>query len=90
VYGFDYSVSKFDSIEWFLNGSYINSTVQFPAPRILPWQLYRLKMLFENVKTQYFMLIGNFIIKYMNKTPVWIRGSAPVSYFIDFKGEDMF
>jgi hypothetical protein len=44
VYAFDYSVSKVDSVKWVLDGSFKNSTVQFAAPRIMPWQLYRLAM----------------------------------------------
>ena len=91
VYPFDYSVSRAESINWVLNGTFKNASYSFDAPKIMSWQRYRLSILHEALVASYFKLIGNWVIKYMNMYahPI-IYTSPPISYIMDSTGEDIF
>ena len=37
AYAFDYSVKKNEVADWVLNGTFKETPLHYPAPRILPW-----------------------------------------------------
>lgn len=73
AYAFDYTMLRNETVNWVLDGHFKNSTLSFRAPRILPWQLFKLYMWREEIMGRYFLLIGNYLLKWMDKyLPRWV------------------
>lgn len=83
-------MSKLDSVEWVLNGTFKNSSYVFDAPRIMPWRYMELMRYRDLMMSKYFELIGNYVIKYTHKMPEWFIKSRIVTYFINWDGRDIF
>ena len=83
-------MSKLDSVEWVLNGTFKNSSYVFDAPRIMPWRFMEFMRYRDKMMSKYFELIGNYVIKYVHKSPEWFIKSRVVTYFINWDGTDVF
>jgi hypothetical protein len=91
AYAFDYSVKKNEVVDWIMNGTFKESPLKYQAPRILPWQMFRAYMFKEQMVAKYFELIGNYLLKAIDKyVSKSVISSFPLSYVVDFDRSDIF
>ena len=81
VYGFDFSVGYNETHEWIFNKTFLDSKIQFKAPSVMPWQYYKFYTFKEQMISTYFMLIGNYINRYIHNLP-WEWKMRPPFYWL--------